>query len=205
MSDTKIWLHDAYVYVMSNTGSHGLYTHGSYDPLRRAMLLAVANGFPANTLVCVVHDWLIEQGYDDLVSVVGDELVTRGNDTLMGVLDPKGEDFFYEVSTAPKGEWGPWEPFGDTDRRHRSATRTLLCVHPNAREVSRKSPFNSALVLDDESSLEVGSIVTCTVARYYSETDSKNVGHDFCAYCGADNGSSGELWVGYDCVQCGSN
>jgi hypothetical protein len=30
-------------------------------------------------------------------------------------------------------------------------------------------------------------------------------GHDFCHYCGADNGLNGEYRQGFDCYQCLSN
>ena len=43
--------------------------------------------------------------------------------------------------------------------------------------------------------------------RYYSRiiVPKGKEGHDFCGYCGADNGVNGILRVGFDCYNCNSN
>ena len=55
---------------------------------------------------------------------------------------------------------------------------------------------------------ETGEYCTKVIKDFFkdiSHTPEGKEHHDYCGYCGADNGEFGELRQGWDCYMCGSN
>lgn len=101
------------------------------------------------------------------------------------------------VETTPTGEWGAWMPFGDCKRRYQDAIRTFVfwqeCTLANPRGAIPPGEYRR------------GQIVTVQVPAHYSETTTPLPDHDYCGWCGADNGPAGEYRQNWDCHRCGSN
>src|SRR5690606_25562374 len=106
-----------------------------------------------------------------------------------------------EVAVAVReipGEWSDWSPFGDTTRRCLRGKREYICVREFA------FPQGSNLIDFPGLTCNPGDVFFEDIVIRY-ELNRDRVDHDFCRYCGTDNGPNGAYRLGYDCCHCGGS
>lgn len=102
--------------------------------------------------------------------------------------DAAPDEWGIELSVSARGQWSKWEPFGATRKRTQSALRVAVVIHD---------------VTIGGREFKPGQLVEQLIPCYYTELEAKS--GDYCAYCGAFNGTHGEYRIGFDCCGCHSN